>query len=188
MTTHYVDLTVVPDAETGVAPLLGALFDRLHRALAHSQLDNIGVSFPQYSVIPRNLGNTLRLHSGEADLQMFMSGDWLRGVRDHVRMTNIAAAPTDAPHRSVGRQQFKSNVERLRRRRMKRKGETAEQAPAAIPDVVERRPDLPFLQLRSSSTGQPFCLCVEHGPLQLQPVAGVFNAYGLGQEATVPWF
>ncbi len=78
------------------------------------------------------------------------------------------------------RRQFKTNADRLRRRRMQRKGETAEQAAAAIPDTVERRPDLPFVQLRSSSTGQPFCLCVEHGPLQPLPVAGAFNAYGLG--------
>lgn len=188
MTTHYVDLTVVPDAETGVAPLLGALFDRLHRALAHSQLENIGVSFPQYSVIPRNLGNTLRLHSGEADLQMFMSGDWLRGVRDHVRMTNIAAAPTDAPHRSVGRQQFKSNVERLRRRRMKRKGETAEQAALAIPESAAETPRLPYVHLRSLSTSQPFCMFITLGPLQADPILGCFNTYGFGQDSTIPWF
>ena len=96
--------------------------------------------------------------------------------------------PAPAQHRTVSRRQFKTNADRLRRRRMQRKGETAEQAAAAIPDAVERRPDLPFVQLRSSSTGQPFCLCVEHGPLQLQPVAGGFNDECRGQWTTGPWF
>lgn len=188
MTTHYVDLTVVPDAETGVAPLMGALYDCLHRVLARQRIDSIGVSFPQYSVIPRNLGDTLRLHGGETTLRDFIAGDWLRGVRDHLCTPGIAAAPADAPHRVVARRQFKSNVERLRRRRMKRKGETAEQAARAIPDSAAETPNLPYVHLRSLSTGQPFCLFIALGPLQPAPIPGRFNAYGLGEGSTIPWF
>lgn len=188
MTTHYVDLTVVPDAETGVAPLLGALYDRLHRALVQQRLDSIGVSFPQYSVIPRNLGDTLRLHGSEAALQDFLAGDWMRGVRDHVRAASIAAVPAGVSHRTVGRRQFKTNVERLRRRRMKRKGETAEQAARAIPDSAAERPTLPYAYLHSLSTGQPFCLFIELGSLQSAPASGRFNTYGLSEGSTIPWF
>jgi CRISPR-associated endonuclease Csy4 len=188
MTTHYVDLTVVPDAETGVPPLLGALYDRLHRTLVQQRVDSVGVSFPQYSVIPRNLGDTLRLHGVEADLRQLMAADWLRGIRDHVRIAGIARVPDDAPHRVVSRKQFKSNVERLRRRRMKRKGETAEQAARAIPDTAAEKPHLPYVHLRSQSTGQPFCLFIAMGPLQAAPRPGSFNAYGLGAGSTIPWF
>lgn len=188
MTTHYVDLTVVPDAETGVAPLLGALYDRLHRTLAQQQLDGIGVSFPQYSVIPRNIGDTLRLHGSEAALKSFIADDWLRGLRDHVRSPGVAAVPVDALHRAVRRRQFKSNVERLRRRRMKRKGETAEQAARAIPDSAAEKPTMPYVHLRSLSTGQPFCLFIELGPLQPEAASGRFNTYGLSEGSTIPWF
>lgn len=188
MTTHYVDLTVVPDAETGVAPLMGALYDRLHRALVQQRIDELGVSFPQYSVIPRNLGDTLRLHGSETGLNSFLGSDWLRGLRDHVRSTGVATAPVGVPHRTVGRRQFKSNVERLRRRRMKRKGETAEQAARAIPDSAAEKPTLPYVHLRSLSTGQPYCLFIELGPLRPEPAAGRFNTYGLGEGSTVPWF
>lgn len=188
MTTHYVDLTVVPDAETGVPPLLGALFDRLHRTLVQRQLDSIGVSFPQYSVIPRNLGGTLRLHGSESVLRDFMACDWLLGVRDHVRSSNVEPAPANASHRAVRRRQFKSNVERLRRRRMKRKGESAEQAARAIPDSAAELPHLPYVHLRSLSTGQPFCLFIALGPLQAEPESGKFNTYGLGEGSTIPWF
>ena len=109
-------------------------------------------------------------------------------MRDHVEWTDLRPVPSDAQHRVVHRRQFKTSADRLRRRRMQRKGETAEQAMAAIPDGVERHPDLPFVQLRSASTGQPFRLCVEHGPLCAQPVPGAFNTYGLAHAATVPWF
>lgn len=188
MTTHYVDLTVVPDSETGIAPLMGALYDRLHRALVEQRIDNLGVSFPQYSAIPRNLGDTLRLHGSEATLNAFLSSDWLRGMRDHVRSTGVAAVPVEALHRTVGRRQFKSNVERLRRRRMKRKGETAEQAARAIPDSAAEKPNLPYVHLRSLSTGQPFCLFIALGPLSAEPSRGGFNSYGLGEGSTIPWF
>lgn len=188
MTTHFVDLTVVPDAETGVAPLLGALYDRLHRALVQQRIDTLGVSFPQYSVIPRNLGDTLRLHGTEAGLNSLLGSDWLHGVRDHVRSTAVATAPLGVPHRTVGRRQFKSNVERLRRRRMKRKGETAEQAARAIPDSAAEQPTLPYAHLHSLSTGQAYCLFIELGPLRPEPAEGSFNTYGLGEGSTVPWF
>ncbi len=188
MTTHYVDLTVVPDAETGVPALLGALCDKLHRALVQHQLDSIGVSFPQYSVIPRSLGATLRLHGTEALLRDFLRNDWLRGMRDHVRSTEIAAAPGDAVHRVIQRRQFKTNVERLRRRRMQRKGETAEQAARAIPVSVGRQPNLPYVHLRSLSSAQPFCLFLALGPPQPEPTPGNFNTYGLSNGASIPWF
>ena len=117
-----------------------------------------------------------------------MALGWLQGMRDHTQVSALAPAPAGAPHRQVARRQFKTNAERLRRRRMQRKGETAAQAAAHIPDSVERRPTLPYVQLRSSSTAQPFCLFIDHGPLQAQAVSGSFNTYGLSNSATIPWF
>ena len=191
MTTHYIDITLLPDPEFSHAHLLGALLSKLHRALVQCESSDIGVSFPQHVNAPlgkRTLGAVLRLHGTSAALQALMAESWLKGMRDHVQVSEVAAVPAGAQHRMVQRRQFKTNADRLRRRRMARKGETAEQAAAAIPDTVERKPHLPFAQLRSSSTGQPFCLFVEHGTLQPQAVAGSFNTYGLSLSATVPWF
>ncbi len=191
MTTHYINITLLPDPEFSHAHLLGALVAKLHRALVQGRTTDIGVSYPQHVGQPqtkRTLGAVLRLHGTPDALQRLMEQDWLKGMRDHTRVSEQRPAPTDAKHRAVHRRQFKTNAERLRRRRMQRKGETAEQAATAIPDSVERRPHLPFVQLRSSSTGQPFCLFVEHGPVLATPVPGGFNAYGLGQGATIPWF
>ncbi|KRE92400.1 type I-F CRISPR-associated endoribonuclease Cas6/Csy4 [Frateuria sp. Soil773] len=188
MTTHYVDITVVPDPETGVPPLLGALYDRLHLALVQQRLESVGISFPGYGMAPRTLGATLRLHGGSDTLRSLLQTDWLKGMRDHVRMTDIAEAPSNAPHRTVQRKQFKTSADRLRRRRMRRKGETAEQAAQAIPSTMERRPGLPYVHLRSHSTGQPFCLFIALGPLAPAATPGSFNSYGLGGTTTIPWF
>jgi len=188
MTTHYLDIALRPDPEFSQAHLLGALYAKLHRALVQLRADDIGVSFPHYRLRPRTLGSVVRLHGNEPALGRLMSTDWLRGMRDHIELSAMAPVPPAAPHRTVQRRQFKTNAERLRRRRMQRKGETAEQAFAAIPDNVERQPDLPYVQLHSASTGQPFCLFVEQGALQPSPQPGLFNTYGLSQGATVPWF
>lgn len=188
MTTHYIDITLLPDPEFSDTHLLSALMSKLHRVLAQLRADDIGISFPRHSLHPRTLGKVLRLHGSEVGLTNLMSQDWLRGMRDHLHFTLPAVAPASAQHRTVQRRQFKTNAERLRRRRMRRKHETAEQAAAAIPDSVEHRPALPYVQLRSTSSKQTFCLFVVHGPLQSEPTDGTFNTYGLSNGTTIPWF
>ncbi|MBS7350409.1 MAG: type I-F CRISPR-associated endoribonuclease Cas6/Csy4 [Comamonas sp.] len=191
MTTHYIDICLLPDPEFSQAHLMGALVAKLHRALVQRASGSIGVSFPEHVDAPRqqrSLGKVLRLHGTALALQALMAQPWLQGMSDHVRLSPAADAPPDAPHRLVVRRQFKTSAERLRRRRMQRKGETAAQAAAVIPDSAQRRPDLPYVQLRSASTGHPFCLFLEHKPLLASPVTGEFNAYGLGPLASIPWF
>ena len=164
---------------------------KLHRALVQLQTNTIGVSFPRHVVVPvsqRTLGSVLRLHSSESALSELMSLNWLKGMRDHVTVSDLAPVPSGALHRLVKRRQFKTNVDRLRRRRMKRKGETVEQAVCAIPDTVERTPKLPFVQLRSTSTGQAFCVFIEHGDVQANNISGSFSTYGLSQGGSTPWF
>ncbi len=188
MTSHHVDIRVVPDPETTASQLVDALYDRLHLALVKQRRDDIGISFPGYATTPRSLGNVLRLHGSEQALRDFLQEDWLKGVRDHVRLSDIAPVPAGALQRTVQRRQFKTNADRLRRRRMRRKGETEQQALEAIPQTVERRPNLPYLHLRSRSTGQPFCLFIAMGPLTAAPNPGPFNSHGLSGTSTIPWF
>jgi len=188
MTSHYIDITLLPDPEFSDAHLLGALVAKLHRALVQLGSADIGISFPGYSLRPRTLGTILRLHGSEAALRGLMEQPWLQGMRDHVHCTPPALVPEGAVPYLVQRRQFKTSPDRLRRRRMRRKGETAEQAAAAIPDSVERTPDLPYVQLRSGSTGQPFCLFVEQKAVQGTAGQEGFNTYGLSLGTAVPWF
>lgn len=185
---YYIDIRLRPDPEFPVAMLMGALFGKLHRALVTLDVSDIGVSFPGHSLRPKTLGDLLRLHGSTAALDRLMASSWLSGMRDHVMLSDMAAVPRDASHRVVRRRQFKTNAERLRRRRAHRHGETLEQAREHIPDTVERKVKLPFVMLRSQSTGQSFSLFVEHGEVQAEAVTGAFSRYGLSQGATVPWF
>lgn len=69
MTSHYINITLLPDPEFSHAHLLGALVAKLHRALVQGQTTEIGVSYPQHVSQPltkRTLGAVLRLHGTPA--------------------------------------------------------------------------------------------------------------------------
>lgn len=185
---YYLDIHLRPDPEFGAPMLMNALVSKLHRALVELDATDIGISFPSYNLKPRTLGNSLRLHGTQDRLAQLMESRWLVGMADHTNCGSLLQVPSAAQHRRVQRKQVKSNVERLRRRRMKRKGETYEQARHAIPDFVEQKSGLPFLTLNSRSTGEVFKLFVDHGEIVDEPKAGAFNRYGLSQGATIPWF
>jgi len=184
----YLEIRFLPDPEFPASFLMGALYAKLHRALVTLNARGIGVSFPDYSLAPRTLGDRLRLHGTRADLSQLMEQNWLKGMNDHIQCSEVLPIPDSVEYRTVSRRQFKTSSERLRRRRMKRKGETYEQAASAIPDSVEQTPNLPFVHMRSASTGQPFTLFIEQGELVEHPREGEFSTYGLSRQATIPWF
>jgi CRISPR-associated endonuclease Csy4 len=185
---HYVDIDVRPDPEFPAHQLMSALYAKLHRAFVARQGAGIGVSFPGFDPEGTYLGTRLRLHGSLTALDGLLESDWLTGMRDHVAMTPPRPVPPAAQHRVVKRVQVKSNPERLRRRLMRRHGLDEREACERIPDKLAQLTCLPFMQLRSTSTSQSFMLFIEHGPLQPGAAAGGFNAYGLSQGATIPWF
>ena len=185
---HYVDIDVRPDPEFPPHQLMSALYAKLHRALAARSSVGIGISFPGFDLKALHLGTRLRLHGSQTDLSALMASDWLAGMRDHVAFASPSAIPPDAQHRPVRRIQVKSSPERLRRRLMRRHAIDEQEASRRIPDSIARLVKLPFLQVRSASTGQPFKLFIDHGSLQPSAQLGDFNAYGMSREATIPWF
>ena len=186
---HYVDIEVRPDPEFGTSQLMSALYSKLHRALVAQDGNHIGMSLPDVDsqAVP-SPGTRLRLHGTSTALSALLASDWLAGMRDHVVLTQPTPVPDNAQHRIVRRVQVKSSPERLRRRLMRRHDLNEKTARQRIPDESARFTGLPFLQLRSTSTGQSFRLFIEHGPIQSNAVSGDFNAYGLSQGATIPWF
>lgn len=185
---HYVDIEVQPDPEFPANQLMSALYAKLHRALVAQGGTRIGVSLPGVDGVGAHLGTRLRLHGELAALTKLLASDWLAGMRDHVALKQPARVPDSAQHRVVKRVQVKSNPERLRRRLMRRHALSEQEACQRIPDDVARFTDLPFVQLRSTSTGQSFRLFIDHGPILPGAIPGDFNAYGLSLDATIPWF
>ncbi len=185
---HYQDIQILPYPEFSSPLLMGALYNKLHRALVELKATNIGISFPEYSTKPKGVGGVLRLHGDQKSLDKLKDLAWLKGMRDHTETTEVCPVPASIGYLRVKRRQFKTNAERLRRRRMKRKGESYEQACNAIPDGIERKPDVPFITVRSASTGQSFSLFIEQLKADEGQQVGEFNSYGLSQTATVPVF
>ncbi len=182
----YIELQLLPDPEFAATTLMDVLFAKLHRGLVSHGEGRVGISFPD--VGHTGLGSRLRLHGQAADLEKLMAQNWLQGMRDHVICRPLSAVPANASYRIVRRVQAKSSPERERRRLIARKGLSLEAAIQAIPDSTAKRLTAPSLELTSQSTGQRFRLFVEHLPVQNTPTQGLFSAYGLSAQATVPWF
>lgn len=184
--THYQDIDLLPDEMTGAPVLMNLLFGRLHGALVQLRCSVIGVSFPE---VGRTLGSRLRLHGPQQALAQLDALPWPGSLASHIRKGTVLPAPERVQgYRTVSRKQFKSSPERLRRRLARRHQLSAEEAAQRIPDQTMRMTDLPFIQLKSASTGQHFRLFIEHGLLREQASPGRFSLYGLSASATVPWF
>lgn len=182
---HYQDIRLLPDPEFAPQMLMSALFSKLHKALVQTKMQQVGVSFPR---VRQDLGDTLRLHGSEEALLRLQQSEWLQGMRDHVEQGAIEPIPLNVQYRIVKRVQVKSSAERLLRRSVKKGWLSEEQAREKLAIFGEKRTSLPYVQLKSASTGQHFLLFIEHGPLLDNPATGIFSAYGLSATATVPWF
>lgn len=186
---HYIDIHLRPDPEFPAHQLMAALYAKLHRGLAQLQLASVGVSFPGYREKPPSLGQTLRLIGPEQDLASLMAQTWLQGMRDHVEVNELSPVPKDAVHRSLRRVQAKSSPERLRRRQIRRHGLSEDQARTRVPETAAEVLRLPFVTLKSTSTGQTFPIFLRLSPpLPLAQSTHGFNTYGLSSTGTIPWF
>ncbi|WP_235041024.1 type I-F CRISPR-associated endoribonuclease Cas6/Csy4 [Vreelandella profundi] len=187
---HYIDIRLRPDPDFPEPMLMGALYNKLHRALFDLEANGIGVSFPlcKHGVRARTLGVHLRLHSTQASLEQLMASNWLAGMRDHVSVSDVLVVPNHAKHINVARKQFNTGSLSRAKRYAKRHDISEEAARQIYAKVAEKRIELPFVQINSRSTHQRFALFIEHRKPQEEPVAGTFNHYGLSNNATVPCF
>ncbi len=180
----YLDIHVLPDPEFSEEMLMAALFAKLHRALAARQGD-IGVSFPQHAQKP---GPLLRLHGTQLALSELEASRWRAGLGDYCRTGDIAPVPASCQWRTVSRVQVKSSPQRLLRRSVSKGWISEEQAVERLAKTAPQCCTLPYLNLKSLSSGQRFRLFICHGELVSEAVAGRFSSYGLSAQATVPWF
>ncbi|MDR5898957.1 type I-F CRISPR-associated endoribonuclease Cas6/Csy4 [Halomonas vilamensis] len=187
---HYIDIRLRPDPDFAPAILMGALYNKLHRALFDLQAADVGVSFPdhKHGLRARTLGDHLRLHGTQARLQQLMNAVWLTGMRDHAQVSEVLAVPAGAQHINAARKQFNTGSPSRAKRYAKRHDISEEEAQQIYAKLAERRIELPFVQINSRSTQQRFSLFIEHCKPQEKPVAGTFSHYGLSPNATVPWF
>ncbi len=182
---RYIEIQVLPDPEFMESTLLNALFAKLHRAMDDVGNGEIGISFPKAD---KNLGNTLRLHGTQEALGRLMAENWIKGLRDYTRISEIQPVPDNAKHRRVRRFQAASSVERKRRRSIKKGWLSEAEAVELIPMAAAEKSKLPFLEVKSNSNEQRFRLFIQQMPVQEMAAEGTFSNYGLSSFATVPYF
>lgn len=181
----YQDIRVLPDPEFKESMLMAALFAKLHRALGAWGKGDIGVSFPEFKVTP---GALMRLHGSQSSLDALEATHWRAGLNDYCAVSPINRIPETVGWRSVSRVQVKSNPGRLLRRSVRKGWITEQQASQQCAEIKEKHCNLPFLPLRSLSSGQHFRVFILHGEIYPDPVSGTFSSYGLSSQARIPWF
>ncbi len=185
---HYQELRLLPDPEFPATVLLSALFAKLHRALVDLPDPRSGISFPGYDAKLPGLGNRLRIHGSAVALDALAVRPWMSGMRDHVAVGPITLSPVTDQSVLVRRVQAKSSPARLRRRLVRRHGLSPETALVRQPMRDGERLSMPWLEVRSISTGQRFRLFIDQEVRPGPPVPGRFSPYGLSATATLPWF
>jgi CRISPR-associated endonuclease Csy4 len=182
---YYVEVRIRPDIEFNPTILMNEVFFRLHKVLFNLGNSEVGLSFPEVNI---TLGSLVRLHGDEIKLQEILSTSWADDILDYVEISKVSPIPNVSGYRVVRRVQIKSNPERLLRRSVKKGWISEEEAVQRLQKESPKSTSLPYIKLKSFSTGQMFRLYIEHGPVLENPVDGEFSDYGLSSSKTVPWF
>lgn len=160
MMKYYQEITLIPDAEIPPDFLWTKVYAQIHLAFAdrenidHKQI--YGVSFPEYA--DESMGEKARVFAPEeADLKKLDLKKALRRLSDYVHITSIREVPESKVKGYVkfARYQPDSSIARKARRYAKRHPEVTEKAAFKMLKQREEKYDLPFIQLKSLSTGQP---------------------------------
>jgi CRISPR-associated endonuclease Csy4 len=192
---YYLDITLLSDAEVNLGFLWQKVYQQIHIALAENKTASgssaIAVSFPEYGNEKYPLGAKLRLIGKTQEaLNNLDAPKWLNRLTDYIHVTSIKEVPLSVDKFvCFKRQQFQTNIERLARRRVKRKGETLEQALKYYEDFEDTKSTLPFIIMQSLSADNKFRLFIKQKMVD-EAVAGEFNCYGLSgaYQTTIPWF
>lgn len=193
---YYIEVTLIENPELVAYQLWSKLFTQLHIALAEMKNSknkvNIGFSFPQYRFNQDKgvgfLGDKLRIFAQSgAELQTLDIKKWLDRLTDYVHITSIREVPENIKGYAVyKRKQPKTNAERLARHRVKRGDISFDEALARYSNVVTAT-NLPYIQMKSLTSGQPFKLFIEKQSAE-KSAGQVFSTYGLSSESSVPEF
>ena len=190
--TFYQEINLLPDSEVNLAFLWQKIYQQIHLALVENKLPNgnsaIAISFPEYGDKTFPLGKKLRLHGQtESLLTQLEIEKWLTRFSDYAHISSIKAAPSSAQHAVFRRKQYRTNVERLARRRAKRKNESFDEAMKHFSQFKDQKSDLPYIDLRSLSKVTQFKLFIQR-QIQANPTEGDISCYGLSSSASVPLF
>ena len=201
----YQEIKLLESPEIPLHFLWSKVFQQIHLGLVEMQEEKgrvpIGLSFPEYVIGEKYsvLGSKLRLFANdEAGLKQFDTAKWLARLSDYVHYTSIRPVPEKLiGYATYQREQPKTNPERLARRYARRLAEREKRAEVnadyetALTQYSKRHLQTinsPFIQLKSLSSVNNFCIWVKKVPVAAQSSTTHFSTYGLSSISTVPEF
>jgi CRISPR-associated endonuclease Csy4 len=197
---HYLDITLLPSDDIGVNFLWSKVMMQVHLALVEIQDGNkkvpVAISFPQYraklGAKSAFLGHKLRLLAqDENDFEKLNITKWLNRLDDYVHIKSVAAVPNDiSNYESYSKPTKLGSPQGYIKRRMKRKGESEEQASAhfASYQMDPNVKTLPFIKLKSLGSDQTFNMVIKQRNIEKIEETFLFNTYGINSKATLPKF
>ncbi len=199
MQTHYFELKDIPQEDRTQSQVMGDMMQILHRHLpvynnSKHQDNQIALSFPAYRR-HGTLGGIIRVHGGKKHL--FALHDSLTPLTGYALVGSVLETPVNIKgYATFSRKQYKgaAAARRMKARYTRRKDKawTSELA-SAIVKKYSSHDFLPFVEIKSASTGQTMRLYIEKKEVT-KKVCGFFTGYGLSKPtkdtplATVPIF
>lgn len=188
MIESYVELRIKPDVEFTTHELMSALFLKLHIAISEIALGKIGLSFPDYSLVKKDVGERIRIFSSTDIINKLYKSNWYSGLRDYLAITSPNTIPVDCSWGIFKRVQLNS-FEKQRKRMIRRKGLSYAETLSVIPKELFKKVDLPCICVKSLSTCSLARVYIKYeikdAPTQFQ---GEFSSYGLSSTSPVPIF
>lgn len=189
----YVEVTLLPSSEITQQFLMSKVFKTIHLQLIQLKDNNgsvgIGLSFPEYSLGSRTLGNKIRLISANRDLlETFDPKRTLNKYTDYVHISRIRGVPDSiSSYVAYARVQPTTSRERFARRKAKFLGISYEEALEMIPKNQNSQITLPYVIMTSSSTKKRFSLFISEKQV-VNCKDFIFNTYGLSIGGGIPSF
>jgi len=180
----YIELKLNPDIEMPLNDLMNRVYSKLHKSLYDLTSCNVGVSFPAYRV---TLGNIIRLHSTDDELENFKNKKWLGGMHGYCDMSDILAVPTDTQFRIVSRVQVNMSHSKLNRL-IKRGSIPEDEIKHYKAKSFTKGIDNPYVEITSTSNGNKYRRFISFSELMDSPILGDFDHFGLSKSASIPWF
>ena len=194
---HYIELTLHETPQQSIYSLWTSVYAQVHLALVESNNDQIGVSFPEYHFNEKNgmgfIGSKMRIFAeDQQSLKLLQIKQRLEYLDRWVVVESILNVPEEVQFACFQRVQFKTSIDRLARRRIKRGTATNfdETVKKYIQDMASKEPRTkpPFVQINSQSNKNMFKLFIQKKKASFE-LKGKFGSYGLGiDNVTVPDF
>lgn len=189
----YQNIRLFPDAETGVREIGALLIQKLHIAFVDNKDESgnsrYALSFPEYSKTGRSFGRIFRVFAeSEDDLTKLKLRKICEATNGYAECSEIS----EVPDRVYGYFKFErvhpdESKDAVIRRQITRKNSAVEEVREAYKSYTPKKLHLPFLHIKSYSTGLVFplfvnCIC------QNEIKDGFFSLYGLSLGGNVPDF